>query len=185
MIAAEEHPAKERVMENAFDRFTADLTAILKTKGVSGIGEIAEKLRPVLRDPAFAARAFPDETKRKRTLFHDPETDVYVYAHIHEGPKRGKPHSHGASWAVYGNIEGVTNMTEWRRVNPANEEGAVLEAIEQYPLGPGGSRAYPPYAIHSTEHPGKALVIRITGTDLATIPRYSFDPAKDKMLESV
>ena len=172
-------------MADAFDRFTAELTAILKNEGIAGIGKIAENLRPVLRDPAFAARAFPDESKRKRTLFHDPETGVYVYAHIHEGPKRGKPHSHGASWAVYGNIEGTTNMTGWRRVNPANEDGAVLEAVERYPLGAGDTRAYPPHAIHSTEHPAKALVIRITGCDLATIPRYSFDAAKDKMLEPV
>jgi hypothetical protein len=172
-------------MADAFDRFTPDLTATLSRKGIGGIQEIAERLRPLLRDPAFAARAFPDESMRKRTLFHDPETGVYVYAHIHEGPKRGKPHSHGASWAIYGNIQGITNMTEWRRVNPESEEGAVLKAVKHYPLGPGDSRAYPPHVIHSTEHPAKALVIRITGCDLANIPRYSFDSAKDKMLESV
>jgi hypothetical protein len=171
-------------MADAFDRFTADLTAILKTKGVAGIGEVAEKLKPLLRDPAFAARAFPDENTRKRELFHDPATDVYVYAHVHQGGKRGKPHSHGASWAVYGNVQGVTNMTEWQRVNREGDGGVILEPIERYRLGPGDSRAYPPHAIHSTEHPEKALVIRITGTDLAKIERYSFDPAADVMLET-
>ena len=167
-----------------FDQFTDDLTAILKTKGVGGLEEIAAKLRRLLVDPAFAAKAFPDETMRKRVLFHDPETDVYVQAHLQGAGKSGKPHSHGASWAVYGNINGRTNMTEWRRTNPESDDHAELTPVSRYTLGPGDSRAYPPYVIHSTEHPEKAWVIRITGTNLNEIPRYSFDAAKDRMLES-
>jgi hypothetical protein len=171
-------------MSDIFERFTTDLTAILKDKGIAGIGEIAEKLRPLLADPEFADQAFPDETMRKRVLFHDLKTDVYVQAHLHEAGKRGKPHSHGASWAVYGNVRGYTDMTEWRRINPESEGRAVLKEVMRYRLGPGDSRAYPPHAIHSTEHPEKAWVVRITGTDLATIPRYSFDAAKDRIAES-
>jgi hypothetical protein len=113
----------------AFDRFTAELVATLKARGVSGLSDIAEMLRPLLRDPALAAFAFPDESVRKRVLFHDEETDVYVLAHIHEAGKRGRPHSHGASWAVYGNVTGVTEMTEWRRSNPESEPHAVLEPV--------------------------------------------------------
>jgi hypothetical protein len=170
---------------DAFDRFTGELTAILKEKGVASVNEIAAQLKAVLRDPAFAARAFPDETKPKRELFHDPEPDVHVYAHVHKGPKRGKPHSHGSSWAVYGNVKGVTTMTEWQRVNRDGDGGVILETIERYELRPGETRAYPPHAIHSTEHAEIALVIRITGTDLAKIERYSFNPATDVMLETV
>lgn len=166
-----------------FHLFTEELTAILKAKGIGGLEEIAAKLRPLLADPDFAKFAFPDETMRKRVLFHDAETDVYVQAHLQSAGKRGKPHSHGASWAVYGNILGSTDMTEWRRVNPENEDRAVLEPVARYRLGPGDSRAYAPHAIHSTEHPEKALVIRIIGTDLDTIPRYSFDAGRDSLLE--
>jgi predicted metal-dependent enzyme (double-stranded beta helix superfamily) len=171
-------------MSDIFERFTAELTAILKTKGIAGIGEIAEKLRPLLADSAFAAETFTDETVRKRVLFHDPVTGVYVQAHLHEPGKRGKPHSHGASWAVYGNLRGYTNMTEWRKINPESEEHAVLEPATRYRLGPGDSRAYPPHMIHSTEHPNEAWVIRVTGTDLDTIPRYRFDTAKDRIAET-
>ena len=52
----------------------------------------------------------------------------------------------------------------------------MLEPSSHYRLGPGDSRAYPPDLIHSTAHPGSALVIRVTGTDLDRIPRYGFDP---------
>ena len=169
-------------MNRTFDHFTTDLVATLKAKGVDGLSDIADALRPLLRDPAFAALAFADRTIRKRVLFHDADTDVYVLAHIHEAGKRGKPHSHGASWAVYGTVAGVTEMTEWRRVNPEDEPHAVLEPSSHYRLGPGDSRAYPPYLIHSTAHPEHALVIRVTGTDLDKLPRYHLRK-QDRVLE--
>jgi len=172
-------------MTDALDRFTNDLTATLKVKGVSGLNEIAERLRPLLVDQAFAAEAFADKAIRKRVLFHDPKTGVYVQAHIHEAGKRGKPHSHGASWAIYGTVKGVTEMAEWRRLNPESEPHAELEVIARYRLGPGESRAYPPHAIHSTAHPENAWVIRVTGTDLDGIPRFSFDATRDLIVETV
>ena|SRR5690348_10100070 len=169
-------------MNSTFERFTEILVATLKARGVSGLSDIAEALKPLLRDPEFARLAFADRTIRKRVLFHDADTDVYVLAHIHEAGKRGRPHSHGASWAIYGTVGGVTDMTEWRRVNPESEPHAVLEPSSQYRLGPGDSRAYPPYVIHSTAHPENALVIRVTGTDLDQIPRYGFDSKNDKIV---
>lgn len=171
-------------MTPTFDRFTRDLVAIVKARGTSGLSDIAESLKSLLRDTEFAAFAFADPTVRKRVLFHDADTDVYVLAHIHEAGKRGRPHSHGASWAVYGTVAGVTEMTEWRRINPVEEPNAVLEASAHYRLAPGDARAYPPHLIHSTAHPEHARVIRITGTDLDHIPRYGFDVAHDKIVAS-
>jgi predicted metal-dependent enzyme (double-stranded beta helix superfamily) len=164
----------------AFASFTDDLVAALKHKGLDALPDIADMLRRLLAEPEFAAQAFSGETERKRLLFHDPETDVHVLAHRQSGGKRGSPHSHGASWAVYGNVRGCTHMTEWHKRKEAS--GAiVLEPGAHYRLGPGETRAYPPHAIHSTEHPEDALVIRITGTDLDAIPRYRFDISKDRM----
>src|SRR5262245_37635561 len=102
------------------------------------------------------------------------ETDFYVLAHVQEGNKTGKPHSHGSSWAIYGNAREYTEMTEWRRTNPESEEHAVLRPVSSYRLGPGETKAYGPGVIHSTAHPKKAWVIRVTGTDLDVLPRYHF-----------
>ncbi len=76
-------------------------------------------------------------------------------------------------------------MTEWKRVNPASEEGAVLEKSRHYALGLGQTRGYASGAIHSTAHPHKAWVVRVTGTDLDVIPRYHFSAKTDKILENV
>jgi hypothetical protein len=169
-------------MSAVFDDFTAKLVATLKERGLEGLEPIAEMLRLVLRDAEFAAFAFPDSRVRKRVLFHDEDTDVYVLAHLHDAGKRGRPHSHGASWAIYGNVTGVTEMTEWRRSNPASESHAVLEPVSRYRLLPGESRVYPAHLIHSTAHPAEARVIRITGTDLDRIPRFGFDPDRDRII---
>jgi hypothetical protein len=120
----------------------------------------------------------------KRVLFHDKELDFYVLAHVQEGGKKGKAHSHGSSWAIYGNAKAVTDMTEWRRVNLASDEHYELTMSSQYGLGVGQTRAYGPGVIHSTEHKQKAWVIRVTGTDLDKLPRYHFRK-QDKILEAV
>jgi hypothetical protein len=164
--------------------FCADLSATLKSKGERGLAEIAEKLAELLANPSFVSATFAEDTPiGRRQLWHDPETDVYVLAHVQEGAKVGKPHSHGTSWAIYGTARGVAEMTEWRRVNPAHEEGAVLERTRQYALGPGQTQAYSSGLIHSTAHPQRAWVIRVTGTDLDALPRYRFRPKTDKIIE--
>jgi hypothetical protein len=73
-------------------------------------------------------------------------------------------------------------MTEWRRTNSENDEHAVLQAVSRYRIGPGETKAYGPGVIHSTAHPKKAWVIRVTGTDLDVLPRYHFGK-QDRILE--
>ena len=160
--------------------FCADLTTIIKAQGVDGLPTLVEKLRDLLGNPDFVAETFTEDTPAgKQVLFHDLETDVYVQAHVQSAGKRSKPHSHGASWAIYGNARGYTLMNEWARRNSEGEDHAVLESHAQYSLGPGQARAYGPNVIHSTEHPEKAWVIRVLGTDLSTIPRYRFNSETD------
>lgn len=173
-------------MGYGLQEFCADLRGLLKEKGHAGLPEIAERLKRLLVNPAFVAETFEGENAgvARQVLYHDAETDAYVLAHVHAPGKSGVPHSHGTSWAIYGNARGDTEMTEWRRVNPADEDQAVLEAYDRYLLSPGETRAYGPHVIHSTAHPDGAWVIRITGTDLEKLPRYYFRPKKDKMLKA-
>jgi hypothetical protein len=163
-------------------QFCADLNDIVKTKGQSGLSDIAERLKRLLANPAFVAETFTQEMPPgKRVLFHDVETDTYVLAHVQAAKKTGAPHSHGASWAVYGNARGYTEMTEWRRVSAPEEERAVLEVADRYRIEAGEARAYGPHVIHSTAQPEQAWVIRVTGTDLDVLPRFHFTPGKDEI----
>jgi hypothetical protein len=164
--------------------FTRDLREILQADGQAGLERIAEKLETLLANPAFVAETFTDDLPPgKRVLYHDPETDAYVLAHVHApSASPGLPHTHGASWAVYGNARGATEMTIWKRVNPPSDDHAKLAVADTYLLEAGDARPYASGAIHSTNQPGKAWVIRVTGTDLDTLPRYRFNRATDKMV---
>lgn len=168
------------------DQFCSDLARILAARGNAGLPEIADKLALLLQNPAFVQATFTEDmAPGKRELFHDPVSDAYVLAHVWPAAKNGNPHSHGASWAIYGNAIGFTEMTEWRRLNPESEEHAVLTVADRYRLEPGHARAYGPHVIHSTAHPEKAFGIRVTGTDLDVLPRYRFSPKKDAIVEAV
>ena len=159
------------------EQFCAEARATLQSSDAleGKLARISEKLATLLANPAFVASAFADDTPPgQRLLFRDEATDFHVLAHVQRGGRSGHPHSHGASWAIYGNARAVTEMTEWRRVNPESEDGAVLEPAARYGIGPGETRAYGPGVIHSTAHPQKAWVIRVTGTDLDAIPRFHF-----------
>jgi hypothetical protein len=174
-------------MAYTLGEFCADSRAILKTEPLpDALAHIAERLERLLSNPAFVAETFSDDIPPgRRVLYRDAETDFHVLAHVQEGNKTGKPHSHGSSWAIYGNAREYTDMVEWRRTNPADEDHAVLQVSDRYALQPGDARPYPPGTIHSTQHPQKAWVIRVTGTNLDRIPRYRFDAAKDRILEPV
>ena len=160
-------------MAYTLNQFCNDARSILKSQPqAAALPKVAERLGELLGNPDFVAETFSDDTPAgRRELFHDPELDFYVLAHVQEGGKTGKPHSHGASWAIYGNAKNLTEMTEYRRVNPESEENVVLEPASKYALRPGQTRSYGPNVIHSTAHPEKAWVIRVTGTDLDKLPR--------------
>jgi hypothetical protein len=174
----------ETTMAYSLNEFCADTHAILKANPLAdALPKIAENLSRLLVNPAFVSESFNDDLPPgKRVLHHDAELDYYVLAHVQEGGKTGKPHSHGTSWAIYGNAKHVTEMTEWRRTNPESEAHFELVATSKYGLAPGQTRAYGPGVLHSTAHKDKAWVIRVTGTDLDKLPRYHFRK-QDKILE--
>jgi predicted metal-dependent enzyme (double-stranded beta helix superfamily) len=174
----------EMTMAYTLDEFCRESRAILKAEELpNALPQIADRLGRLVSNADFVAATFSDDLRPGRhVLHHDPDTDFYVLAHVQAGRKVGKPHSHGSSWAVYGNAREYTEMTEWRRTNPDSEDHAVLEATSKYRIGPGETKAYGPGVIHSTAHPEKAWVIRVTGTDLDVLPRYHFGK-NDRLLE--
>ena len=174
-------------MAYSLDDFCGECRTLLKSQPLqTALSEMSTRLARLLDNAAFVAATFrPEDDFTKKQLYHDAETGFYVLAHVHQGPKEGPPHSHGASWAIYGTALGVTGMKEWDRVNPESEEAAVLRMAEHYDLAKGQSRGYGPHRIHSTIHPAKAWVIRVTGTNLDELPRYRFNKQRDRIVETV
>ena len=173
-------------MAYTLEQFCRDTSTALKSGKPlqQNLDQVAEHLSELLKNKDFVNATFPPDTPfGKAVLYHDPELDFYVQAHTQKPGKAGTPHSHGDSWAIYGNATAFTDMTEWRRVNPETEDHAVLEKTEEYRISQGETRGYGPGMIHSTAHPEKAFVVRIVGTDLDAIPRYHFRKSRDRILE--
>jgi hypothetical protein len=152
--------------------------------GTEGREAVRRGLEKLLANGDFVAAHLGSEVdSEKRLLHHDPDTGIYIYAHgTNEGDRVGKPHDHGASWAVYGQATGLTEMTEWRRVDDGSRDGhAEIEPGRKFPLEPGSAALFDTGTIHSTAHPAPARWVRVTGTDLDRIERYRYDPEKHTM----
>ncbi|MBO38628.1 MAG: hypothetical protein CMM75_05585 [Rhodospirillaceae bacterium] len=165
-------------MTYTFDQFCADShAAIAKNSGNTGREKIRENLEKLLVNEEFIKENLESQSSGKTLLYHDKDFDFYIMAHGTDARDRtGKPHDHGASWAVYGQAIGLTNMTIWNRIDDGNQIGhAELNAIQTFSLNPGQAALFDTGIIHSTAHPKPARWIRVTGTNLDTIERYSYD----------
>ena len=172
-------------MSYTLEEFCSTLSSDLKKLPLEeAIQNGAINLSKLIGNDDFIASAFGEDMPPKRLLYHDADTDFYVFAHLQKEGKHGAPHSHGASWAIYGNAMTYTDMTEYRRVNNADEEASVLEVSDRYRLTKGMTRAYGPHLIHSTSHPERAWVVRITGTNLDVLPRYHFKKDRDRLIDA-
>ena len=84
----------------------------------------------------------------RNVLFEDPDMGFCICAHVYGAAKPGEPHDHGPTWAIYGQAEGETEMTDWRIVEPASGENpARVERTNTYTLRPGDAHAYPTGAV--------------------------------------
>jgi len=175
-------------MTYSLEEFCADCHAALnENPGAGGREIVRAQLEKLLENQDFVEEYLSPQGSGKSVLYHDEITDVYVMAHgTDEGNRKGKPHDHGASWAVYGQAVGKTIMTVWERTDDHTQDGhATVEEIHCFALTPGKAALFDTGIIHSTAHAKPARWVRVTGTDLDTIERYSYDPERQQMKRMV
>lgn len=171
-------------MGYSLDQFTADCRQALQSDaGPDGHDKIRANLEMLLGDADFiAAECGPDAEPGIRTLYRDPETGFNVLVHIYQEGKKGPPHDHGKSWAVYGQANEWTDMTLWERRDDGAREGfADLVEKETFRLTPGKAGKFEVGDIHSIHFPDGARFVRVTGTDLNTIPTNRYDPDNNQV----
>ncbi len=171
-------------MTYTFDQFCADShAAMAKNSGSAGRDEIRKHLESLLVNKSFIAEQLATQSSGKILLYQDKDFDFHVMAHgTDESDRKGKPHDHGPSWAIYGQATGLTNMTIWNRTDDGSQgDHAELNARQTFSLNPGQAALFDTGVIHSTAHPKPARWIRVTGTNLDTIDRYSYDVDRQVM----
>jgi len=163
-------------MAYALNEFIADVKATLTSDpGPQGRESVRKNLERLLTNTAFIEETCGDAAPLGlKTLYEDKDLGFQVLAHINDKARKSPPHDHGASWAIYGQATGYTDMIEWERTDNGGDH-AELKEIKRYRLTPGTAGIYQDGAIHSIDYPDRARFIRVTGTNLDRINRVRFD----------
>src|SRR6187402_2790587 len=108
-------------MIETFDAFAARLTAILEAENnPAGRQKAAALVQDALADRAFVDSLFNDASPERKVLYEHPALGFCILAHRYTGAKDSPPHDHGPSWAIYGQADGETAMSDWALVAPAS-----------------------------------------------------------------
>ena len=166
-------------MANTLEQFAKACHSALKAKpGPAGRENVRAMLQDVLTDQAFIAANFSDKTGDRHILYEDPELGFCILAHDYKGAKESPPHDHGPSWAIYGQVRGETQMSDWNLVTPASADTpGKVRHNRTYKLVPGTAHVYNEGDLHSPSRTGPTRLIRIEGTNMEKIKRFKYKPA--------
>jgi hypothetical protein len=165
---------------HSLDSFAASARAILARDNTpAGRDHVAALLREALRDRAFVESLFDEASPERKIVHQDPELGFCILAHRYGDAKHGGPHDHGPSWAIYGQADGETVMSDWEPVaTPAPGEPARVRKLREYTLRPGDAHVYNEGDIHAPGRAGPTRLIRIEGQNLERVARGSYRPVE-------
>jgi len=165
-------------MPYTLEDYAADCHRNLKADpGTAGREQVRKDLQKLLMEDAFVdTYCGPKAKGGANVLYEDADLGFQILAHIMEKEHAGEVHDHGASWAIYGQAVGYTDMTEWNRSDDGSVDGkATVEKDRSYRLERGQAGIFDDHKIHSIAYPAGTRFIRVTGVDLQTIPRGRYD----------
>jgi predicted metal-dependent enzyme (double-stranded beta helix superfamily) len=165
-------------MSITLESFANDVRAtLLADPGPHGREQVRRLLEQVVRDEAFAREHLGDDQPQRRVLYQDPDLGFAILGHVFKEARHTKPHGHGDSWAIYGQVSGETTMDGWEIVEPATEEKpGKVRLKDSAKLLPGAARVYNEGEIHSPRREGPAKLIRIEGNPDQTGPGRAWHP---------
>ncbi len=163
-------------MAHTLEHFAGECHRILKTEpGPEGRKKVCALLEDVLKDQEFIAKYVGEDTPNRKVIYEDPDLGFCILAHHNRGAKGSNPHDHGPAWAIYGQAEGETEMTDWELVEPATEDksGKVRKA-RTYLLKPGMVHLYNEGDLHSPRREAATKLIRIEGKNMDRVRRLAY-----------
>lgn len=160
-------------MAYTLEQFAADCRAALEADpGPSGREKVRQFVEKALKDKEFVAKHLGNATKEREIIYEDAKLGFCICAHAYTGPRTGQPHDHGPTWAIYGQAEGETEMTDWDIVKPPQgEQPGTVRLARSYRLQPGDAHLYEPGVVHAPRRAGPTKLIRIEGVDTMKVKR--------------
>ncbi|MCB1741315.1 MAG: hypothetical protein KDK91_13150 [Gammaproteobacteria bacterium] len=164
-------------MGYSLEQFANECRAVLKNgTDKSNLEKIGEIVRKALADQEFVkAHYSSDNTAERKVLYEDPEYGFCILSHVYEGAKESAPHDHGPSWAVYGQVAGATDMTDWKLLQKADgDQPGKVEKVQTYTLTPGMARVYGIGDLHSPSRKSATKLLRMEGKNMDKVKRDKF-----------
>jgi hypothetical protein len=167
---------EEGPMAYTLRELAADIRETLKADSTAaGKSKVAGLVCRALTDKAFIAGHLKERApgaNPREVLYEDPELGFCICGHVYNGPANGSPHDHGPSWAIYGQAEGITEMTDWRIVEKGEgDKPSLVEPVRTYAMKPGDAHLYDVGAVHSPRRDAPVKLIRIEGRNLDHVKR--------------
>ncbi|MDH3239919.1 MAG: hypothetical protein OEO83_04555 [Alphaproteobacteria bacterium] len=145
--------------------------------GPAGREQVRRRLEQVLVDDSVVRDYFgPGADSTRNVLYEDPDLGFCVIAHVYKDKRISNPHDHAESWAIYGQVDGVTHMTEYRSVEkPVDGKPGKAEPVKTYDLKPGMAVAYEPGVLHAPVRHEPTKLLRIEGVNLQDVKRDRYE----------
>ncbi len=158
------------------ESFAADCQRLLKADpGPAGREKVRALVQEVLKDDDFVTKYINDNTPDRQVIYEDSELGFCICAHVNREAREANPHDHGSSWAIYGQVFGETEMSDWEILEPAVEgkPGKVRRA-RVYALKPGMAHLYNVGDVHSPKRISTTGLIRIEGKNTQKMKRLAY-----------
>ena len=117
-------------MSYTLEQLSADChAAMVEDNAPAGRDKIRGFVSKACLDDDFIATYLgPDNEEDRKILYEDPDFGFCILAHVYKGPKASTPHDHGDYWAIYSQVEGETEMTQWKCIEkPADGNPGKVE----------------------------------------------------------
>lgn len=162
-------------MPHTLNAFAATVRDLLKdSNGPAGRERVAAALREALMDRPFVESLFDADAPQRKVVYEDPELGFCILAHRYTDSKSGPPHDHGPSWAIYGQADGETVMSDWAPAGTGVPQ--PVRKLREYTLSPGAAHVYNEGDIHAPHRAGPTRLIRIEGRNLEHVVRGTYRP---------
>jgi hypothetical protein len=170
-------------MAYTLEQLAADIGRALRADPSSaGRRELCWFVSRSLRDPELVATHLKDRAPGadpREILYEDPELGFCICGHVYDRPANGSPHDHGSSWAIYGQAAGLTEMTDWKIVEPGKDgKPSLAEPVRTYVMKPGDAHFYDVGDVHSPRREAAVRLIRIEGRNLDHVQRSNIKAAR-------
>ena len=152
--------------------------ALVADPGPAGRETVRQCVARACKDEEFVSTYLgADNNTERQVIYEDSDLGFCILAHVYAGAKESQPHNHASTWAIYGQAEGITMMTDWEAVEPPHDgQPGTVKAVRTYRLEPGDAHVYQEGDLHSPGRDGPTRLVRIEGMNMTGVKRDSYRP---------